>query len=116
VVEESILLGLVEPVDFIDEQEGSFALKLPLFFGFVDNFADLFDAGEHRREMNEMGLGFAGDDPCQGGFPATRGAPQNHGENPIVSMAWRTRESGPVTASWPKTSASRCGRMRSASG
>ena len=74
-MEEGILLGLVEPVDFIHEQDGSLALELPLFFGFVDDLADLLDAGEHRRKMNEMRLGFSGDDARQGGFFRSRAGP-----------------------------------------
>jgi hypothetical protein len=33
--------------------------------------------------MNKIGAGFAGDNPGQGGFAATRRTPENHGKNAI---------------------------------
>ena len=98
VMEEGILLGLVEPVNLVDEQDGAFALKLALFFGFLDDFADLFDACQHCREMDEMGLCLTGNDPRQGGFSTSRRPPQDHGKNVIVfdCVAYEAARAGNV--------------------
>ncbi|VTR70786.1 hypothetical protein DESC_830103 [Desulfosarcina cetonica] len=83
-VQEGVLLGLVETVDLVHEKNRALALELALLFGFVDDLADLLDTGQHRREVDEVGFGFKGDDARQGGFAAAGRPPQNHGEDAVV--------------------------------
>ena len=42
-LKECILLSLVEPVNFIDEKDGSLSVKFKLIFCFFDNSPDLFN-------------------------------------------------------------------------
>ena len=44
--QEAVLLGFVEAVDFVDEQEGALAILAADFGGFED-FAQVGDAGEN---------------------------------------------------------------------
>jgi len=75
---EGILLGLVEAVDFVDEDDG--ALAGPGFaLGIGHDFLDFLDAGGDGAERDEFGFGEAGDEAREGGFAAAGRPPEEHG-------------------------------------
>lgn len=76
--EKGVLLGLVEAVDFIDEQQGLAAVVGFFFLGLLDDFADFLDSLQHRRKKDEAGFGRVADDLPQGGFAGAGRAPENH--------------------------------------
>ena len=76
--EEGVLLGLVEAVDLIDEEDGARA-EAGGFFGLDHDLLDLLDAGEDGGELDEGGSGGLGDDLGEGSFADARGAPEDHG-------------------------------------
>ncbi len=75
---ESVLLGFVETVNLIDEDDGTVA-----GFGFQlrsgHDFLDFLDAGEDRAERDEAGFGEPRDQTSQSGFPAAGRTPEKHG-------------------------------------
>ena len=54
--QEGVLLGLVEAVDLIDEEDGAGA-ESRRFFGVDHDLLDLLDAGEDGGELDEAGAG-----------------------------------------------------------
>ena len=73
---ERILLGLVEAVDFVDEHNRAGAVLLGAL-GVGHHLLDFLDAGQHGGELDELGLGHAGDDLRQGGLAGTGRAPED---------------------------------------
>ena len=71
--EQGVLLGLVEAVDFVDEEYGAFFLLCG-----VNHFAHLLDAAADGGECVEGAVEGVGDDHCQGGLADARGTPENH--------------------------------------
>ena len=76
--QEGILLGLVEAVDLIDEQQGA-PPPGPVVLGPGDGLADFLDPGEHGGKSHEIGLHGAGHEPRQGGLAHPRRPPQDEG-------------------------------------
>ncbi len=72
--QEGVLLGLVEAMDLVDEEDGARA-EAGGFFGLDHDLLDLLDAGEDGGELDEGGSGELGDDLGEGGF-ADAGGPQ----------------------------------------
>ena len=81
--EKSVLLGFVEAMDFVDEDDGSLAAVRFAFRGGHD-FLDFLDAGEHRAEGYELGTREAGNHARERGFAATGRTPQEHRGDLIV--------------------------------
>src|SRR5207245_1794044 len=75
---ESILLGFVEAVNFIDEDDGAIA-GFGFQFGSGHDFLDFLDAGQDRAERDEAGFGEPRNQTSESGFPAAGGAPEKHG-------------------------------------
>ena len=76
--EEGVLLGLVEAMDLVDEEDGARA-EAGGFLGLDHDLLDLLDAGEDGGELDEGGAGGVGDDLGEGGFADTGWAPEDHG-------------------------------------
>ena len=74
--QQRILLGAVEPVHFIDEQDGAQAMTVQSQPGCIHLSAEIFDAGKHRVQAAEVGPGVVGDDPRQRRFANARRAMQ----------------------------------------
>ena len=81
--EEGVLLGLVEAMDFVDEEDGAGAHLGGLFAGLHD-LLDFFDAGEDGGEFEEGGAGGGGDDFGEGGFADAGRSPEDHGGGVVV--------------------------------
>ena len=82
-----------------------------------DGFADVLDAGHDRRELHELRVGAARDQPCQRGLAGARRPPEDQRMQLAASRAPGAAACpAPSTCSWPTNSSSVRGRMRSASG
>ncbi len=77
--QEAVLLGAVEPVDLVDEQERALAHLAPLLRGRED-LPQVGDAGEHGRERFEREVGLLGEQARDGGLAAAGRAPQDRGD------------------------------------
>ena len=75
--EQGILLGFVEAVYLVDEEEGRFLVEKALFSGRFDHFADLLDSGCNGREGEEGSVELRGDDPGEGGLADARRPPED---------------------------------------
>ncbi len=65
--EEEVLLGFVEAVDFVDEEDG---FEVGAGAGGLEDLAEFGDVGLDGVDADEMGVGFAGDDFGETGFAA----------------------------------------------
>ena len=81
--QEGVLLGFVEAVDFVDEDDGFFA-ALPLAFGVFHDFFNVFDAAHDCAEGDEARAGLVGDDLRQGSFAHAGRPPEDHGAQFVV--------------------------------
>ena len=72
--QKAILLGLVETVDFIDEEDGLPAILVSNRLTLLDNPADVLDPGEHGRKEDKVGLTQPGQQSGQGGLAGARWA------------------------------------------
>ena len=82
--EESVLLGFVEAMDFVDEDDRARAV-LAGAFGIGHHLLDFLDAREHGGKLDEFGLGDAGDNFCERGFARAGRPPEDHGAG-IVTL------------------------------
>ena len=74
--EKSVLLRLIEAVNFVDENDGSRAvLAGPLRVGH--DLLDLFDSGQHSGKFQEVGFGHARNDLGQRSLPRPRRSPED---------------------------------------
>ena len=74
--QERILLGLVEAVNLVDENDGARSiLSRPLRIGH--DLLDFLDAGQHRGELDELRLGHACDDLRQRSLTRPRRTPED---------------------------------------
>ena len=64
--EERVLLGLVEAVDLVDEEDRPLGVEREPLLGRRDGAADLRDAGHDRRERDELRADRLGEDPGEG--------------------------------------------------
>ena len=74
--QKGILLGFVETVNLIDEDDGARAV-LAGTLGVGHDLLDLFDPREHGGEFDELRFGHAGDDLCQRGLARARRSPED---------------------------------------
>ena len=70
--QQRILLGAVEAVHLIDEQQRAQAVLLQALLGRLHRGAQIFHPRQHGVEAAEVGAGGGGDDPRQGGFAHPR--------------------------------------------
>src|SRR5258707_3442027 len=75
--EEGVLLGFVEAVDFVDEDDGAKA-GAGFFFGFGHDFFYFFYTAGDSAEGNEFAFGEAGDEASESGFSAAGRPPEEH--------------------------------------
>ena len=75
--QERVLLGFVEAMYLVDKQH-RIAPGLLLASGLGNRLADIPHPGQHRGELQEVGLRMARRNARQGGFAHARRAPENH--------------------------------------
>ena len=78
-----VLLRLVKAVNLVYEQYGALAGHAETVPGFLDDAAQVGDAGGDGGSLLEMGLGNGGDDQGKGGLTGTGRPPENHGGYPV---------------------------------
>lgn len=76
--QEGVLLGFVEAVDFVDEDDGADA-GAGAAFGFGHDFFDFFYAAEDGAEGDEFAFRETSDEASESGFAAAGRAPEEHG-------------------------------------
>ena len=81
--QECVLLGLVEAMDLVDEEDGAGA-EVGGFFGLDHDLLDLLDTGEDGGELDEAGGGDVGDDLGEGGFAHAGRAPEDERGGVVV--------------------------------
>ncbi len=80
---KSVLLGFVEAMDFVDEDDGALA-AVGFVFGGGHDFLDFLDAGEDGAEGDEFRAREAGNHSRERGFAAARRTPQEHRGDLVV--------------------------------
>ena len=81
--QERVLLGLVESVDLVDEDDRPLALEAQAIARGGDDLAQLPDAPEHGAEGDEVRLRGSGDDARERRLAAPRRTPQDHRANTV---------------------------------
>ena len=79
---KSVLLGFVEPVDLVGEQQGANA-HLAVFLRPAHHLFHFFDAAVYSAEFDEVSLGLLCDDSRQSGLAYPRRSPEDHRGNLI---------------------------------
>jgi hypothetical protein len=82
-MQKSVLLGFVEAMNFIDEQDGAAMVEITLLTGFVDHPPDILDAAQNGRKFDEMGLFGTGHQARQRGFPCPGRPPKDKRKQPV---------------------------------
>ena len=82
--QEGVLLGLVEAVHFIEEEDCRTAAAGTDHARLIDGRADILDTGKHRGKRDELGVGGRGDQPSQGRLAGTRRSPQDQRMQPAA--------------------------------
>ena len=75
--QETVLLGAVEPVDLVDEQQRLAAAHAP-GARRLEHFLEIGDTGKDRRDLVEGQFGLAGQQPRNGGLAGARRSPKDH--------------------------------------
>ena len=76
--QENVLLGLIKPVNLVEEQHRRLAGRL-IRLGPAENFAEFFGAGGGGRQRLEISLPGPGDNLGQTGFATAGRAPEQQG-------------------------------------
>jgi hypothetical protein len=82
--QDGILLGFVEAVDFVDEQDGALFGELAQFASIFHYFAQVGDARGDGAERDEVSMGLAGNYFGEGGFSAAGWSPEDDGGNTVL--------------------------------
>ena len=81
--QEHVLLGLVEAMDLIDEQQGSLARRREPVVGLYEQLAQLLDPGGHGADLLEVAAALAGQQPGERCLAGARRPVEDHGAEPI---------------------------------
>ena len=99
--QEAVLLGAVEAMDLVDEQQRALAVAAALARGLEDP-AQVGDAGEHRRQRLEMQVGLLGQQAGDRRLAAARRSPQDQPSRACAPPACgRAGPRGPADAPAP---------------
>ena len=74
--QKPVLLCFVETVDFVDKQQGAFAV-LASYFGGLEDFAQLRHAGKNRADLHKVQIGFRRKQTRDRGFANPGWTPEN---------------------------------------
>ena len=113
---KGVLLGPVEAVDLVAEENRSPPQTVAPDLGFPDDFPDPGNSFGHRAEADEFALGVAGDEVGQGGLARARRSPENRAAHIAPPDRVAQRLAGGEEASCPTNSSSVRGRKRAARG
>ena len=93
-----VLLGLVEAVHLVDEQNGLGTGQAQLLAGLLDRRPYVLHSGRNRRQLDETPLRHLADDMGEGGLARPRRPPQHqrHGRIMINQLAERGAGAGQV--------------------
>ena len=114
--QERVLLGLVEPVDLVEEQDRAPLVLAEPTPGPLDDVANVLDPGRHRRELFEFLLRAPGHRERQCRLAGSGRAPEQHGRQRIVLDELPQRPTRPeqmrladdvVDRAWPEPSRER---------
>ena len=86
---KGVLLGLVEAVDFVHENDGALS-GTRFVFGGGHDFLDFFDAGEDSTESDKLGAREARNEARESGLAAAGRAPEKHGAD-VVALDLETQ-------------------------
>jgi hypothetical protein len=78
-VEECILLGFVETVDFVDKKDRAPPESPAIVIGAQQNITNIFDTRGNGIELEELCFSMVSNDTGERGLPASRWTPENHG-------------------------------------
>ena len=112
--EDDVLLGLVEAVDLIDEEDGALGVHGPPLLRCLGDAAEVGHAGGDGGDGLEVGAGEAGDEVRKGGLAGARRAPQQQRGDLVrfdgaAEDAARPQRRGPARRT-RRRSAGACGR------
>ena len=82
--QQGVLLGLVEAVDLVEEQDRADVAFAKSGQGGRHHLSDVLDAGVHGREFHELLGGDPGDQPGQRGLAGARWPPEHHRREPVL--------------------------------
>ena len=91
--QEGVLLGFVEAMHFVHEDDGA-ASGAAGVFGGGHHVLDFADAAEHRAEGHEFGVRAAGDQARQRGLAAAGRSPEDHRAEVIALDGYAQRLAG----------------------
>ncbi len=114
--QQGVLLGLVEPVDLVEEQDRALPVLAEAVLGLGGHLADVLHAGGHRRQRLERLAVVPAMSRASVVLPVPGGPQRITDDSRSASIRARSGRPGPSRWSWPTTSSSVAGRRRSASG
>ena len=91
---KGVLLGLVEPMDLIHEQNGPLPLDRAPLLGELDDPPQFGKPARSSREGLELGLGMRGDQAREGGLAAAGRPPEDQGRERILLDGHPQRPTG----------------------
>ena len=83
--QERVLLGFVEAVDLVDEEDGLAVVQLAQLASFIDGLANVSDSGQNGVDGDKMGASGVGDDRGERGF-ARAGRPVENQRGKLVGL------------------------------
>ena len=78
-----VLLGLVEAMDFVDEDDRARAV-LPCALSIGHHLFDFLDSGKYRAELDEIGARYPGNNLRQRGLASARRSPEDQRTNVVA--------------------------------
>ena len=85
--QQGVLLGLVEAMDLVEEEETPRAVQGQPFLGLGDRRANLDDAGHDRRHAAEVGADLGREEPGEAGLAGPGRSPQEERREVAASDA-----------------------------
>ena len=114
--QEGVLLGLVEAVDLVEEQDRAGALLAQAGPGPGHDLTDVLHPGRHRRQGLERLGRHPGDEAGKGGLARPRRAPEDHRRQPVGLDQLAQRAVGAEEVLLADHVVEGAGRRRAASG
>ena len=116
VAEEDVLLGAVEAVDFVEEEDGALAGVAEAILGGVEDGADFLHADGGGVDLLEVAFGVLGDERGEGGFAGAWRAVEDDAGQPVGFEHAAEEFAGAEEMLLADEFLEGAGRMRTASG